>query len=190
MPATIENKDLRLSKTNKALRTAMSSLLKKRNFKRITVMDICEEAQISRATFYAHFSDKYILLKDWIEDVWPTDITNTDEDYGDKERKINQFVYENRTMIKNLFMDADSWTQDAVFDALHSILNLTISTTKDGASNPEYIVLSNFYIGGMIHYVYWQVKNNFPSDIPVMNGDLFKVVKTFQNWNSADRRGR
>lgn len=50
MPYT-EKKDLRVVKTQRALIAAMSSLLERHKFKRITVRDICEEAQVSRATF-------------------------------------------------------------------------------------------------------------------------------------------
>jgi len=51
--------DIRIIKTNKALVAAMFLLLENRKFAQITVNDLCEEAQISRATFYTHFRDKY-----------------------------------------------------------------------------------------------------------------------------------
>jgi len=44
---------------------AVLKLLNRRNFEKITVNDICEEALVSRATFYAHFNDKYDLFKYW-----------------------------------------------------------------------------------------------------------------------------
>lgn len=38
-------------------------LMSEKPFEKITVVDICERAMVHRATFYAHFADKYELLK-------------------------------------------------------------------------------------------------------------------------------
>ena len=36
------------------------------NFDQVTVLDIAERAGVNRATFYAHFEDKYALLDDFV----------------------------------------------------------------------------------------------------------------------------
>ena len=54
--------DLRIIKTNKILFDALLKLMKKKNFEKIKISDICEEALINRSTFYAHYEDKYELL--------------------------------------------------------------------------------------------------------------------------------
>lgn len=46
-------------RTDKAIILAMISLLKHKPFEKITVQDILEETPVTRATFYAHFHDKY-----------------------------------------------------------------------------------------------------------------------------------
>ncbi|MDR1061036.1 MAG: TetR/AcrR family transcriptional regulator, partial [Clostridiales bacterium] len=50
-----KKEDLRIVKTQKAITDAMSSLLERRAFGKITVYDICNEAMVSRAAFYFHF---------------------------------------------------------------------------------------------------------------------------------------
>lgn len=46
-------------RTDKAIIQALIRLLKQKPFERITIQDILEETPVTRATFYAHFKDKY-----------------------------------------------------------------------------------------------------------------------------------
>lgn len=55
--------DRRITKTRKAIAAAFSQLLKERNFRDISVNDVAIAAEISRTTFYHHYTDKY----DWLE---------------------------------------------------------------------------------------------------------------------------
>jgi AcrR family transcriptional regulator len=55
--------DPRVRRTRLLLQEALVRLLKKKGFDEITVQDIAEEATINRATFYAHYPDKYALLE-------------------------------------------------------------------------------------------------------------------------------
>lgn len=59
--------DLRIQKTKKSLRTALMSLLKEKEYEKITVIDICQEALINRMTFYKYYEDKNHLLEDSLE---------------------------------------------------------------------------------------------------------------------------
>ena len=61
--------DLRIIKTKKTLGEALIKLMKEKNFEKIKISDICEEALINRSTFYAHYEDKYDLLIDLINDL-------------------------------------------------------------------------------------------------------------------------
>jgi AcrR family transcriptional regulator len=54
--------DPRVKRTRKLLLDAFTDLLAERNFHAISVQDIAERATVNRATFYAHFVDKYALL--------------------------------------------------------------------------------------------------------------------------------
>ncbi len=54
--------DLRVRKTKKALSDAFISLLKEKHFEQITINELCERAEIRRATFYKHYTDKLHFL--------------------------------------------------------------------------------------------------------------------------------
>ena len=60
----VKKEDKRVIKTKRDLRIALGQLLKKKTYSKITVCDICEEAQINRMTFYKHYMDKSDLLND------------------------------------------------------------------------------------------------------------------------------
>src|SRR5580698_11676218 len=60
--------DPRVTRTRKLLREALASLLASKNFESISVQDIASEATVNRATFYAHFTDKFALLDSMIRD--------------------------------------------------------------------------------------------------------------------------
>ena len=64
-----EKTDLRIVKTKKILFDTLLKLMKQKNFDKIKISDICEEALINRSTFYAHYTDKYELLDDLVEDL-------------------------------------------------------------------------------------------------------------------------
>ncbi len=67
MPA-INESDPRVKRTRKLLQAALIELLAEKSFEAITVHDIAERSTINRATFYAHFVDKYALLATWIRE--------------------------------------------------------------------------------------------------------------------------
>lgn len=54
--------DPRITRTRKLIRDALLSLLAEKNFEAISVQDIAERATVNRATFYAHYTDKFALL--------------------------------------------------------------------------------------------------------------------------------
>ena len=60
----VKKEDKRVIKTKRDLRNALGALLKRQSYAKITVCDICEEAQINRMTFYKHYMDKTDLLND------------------------------------------------------------------------------------------------------------------------------
>ena len=62
--------DRRQRKTRKAIFAAFMELLSEKEFARITVAEIIERADISRATFYSHFETKDYLLKALCEDLF------------------------------------------------------------------------------------------------------------------------
>ena len=62
MLPTEEKIDPRVKRTRSLILRSFEELLAEYNFESISVQDVTVKAQINRATFYAHFQDKYALL--------------------------------------------------------------------------------------------------------------------------------
>lgn len=55
--------DPRVKRTRRLLVEALNSLMKEKSIPSITVADLASRAGVNRATFYAHFPDKFALLE-------------------------------------------------------------------------------------------------------------------------------
>lgn len=60
--------DRRIIKTKDNIYRTFLELLAKKDFARITVVEICETALISKSTFYTYFEDKFALLEQVVHD--------------------------------------------------------------------------------------------------------------------------
>ena len=54
--------DARIRYTQRILKESFLILLKQKPVNKITVKEVCEMAELNRATFYAHYSDCFALL--------------------------------------------------------------------------------------------------------------------------------
>jgi len=79
--------DPRVLRTRQLIKDAFRDLLRTKGFDSITINDIAQRATINRATFYAHFEDKYSLLEEITEQVFremiPEQVMNASEFTGE-----------------------------------------------------------------------------------------------------------
>ncbi len=69
--------DPRVRRTRQLLQQAFLELFQEKGFAAITVQDIAERATVNRATFYAHFEDKYDLLDALIREQFQQVVAGT-----------------------------------------------------------------------------------------------------------------
>src|SRR5262245_57855262 len=58
----VERVDRRVRRTRRLLREALLSLTLEKGYDQVTVQEVLDRADVGRATFYAHFTDKDDLL--------------------------------------------------------------------------------------------------------------------------------
>ncbi|QBD75314.1 TetR/AcrR family transcriptional regulator [Ktedonosporobacter rubrisoli] len=77
MSVVSNSADPRVKRTRQLLLQAFMALLKeKRNIHSISVQEIAARATVNRATFYAHFDDKYALLDAWMREKFRRSISS------------------------------------------------------------------------------------------------------------------
>lgn len=105
--------DRRVRYTKRVLKESFINLLEQKDISQITIKEICEHADINRATFYAHYSDQYDLMRK-IEDEL---LDNVDSYLGEYARnaanpdmvkivkKIFDYIKENAKICRLLLSD-------------------------------------------------------------------------------------
>lgn len=86
--------DPRIIRTKKLLVEAFQEVSREKKMSQITVKDITERATVNRATFYAHFTDKYDILDYTLSETILKDLNDT--------LAISDMI--NEAVITNLFI--------------------------------------------------------------------------------------
>jgi AcrR family transcriptional regulator len=66
----MEKLDRRVRRTRRRLRDALIQLILKKGYDKVTIQDITDTADLSRATFYLHYNDKDELLAGSLEEMF------------------------------------------------------------------------------------------------------------------------
>ncbi len=61
--SSVRKSDARVRYTQRVLKESFLSLLREKPVNKITVKEVCELAELNRATFYAHYSDCFALME-------------------------------------------------------------------------------------------------------------------------------
>jgi len=105
-----EKDDRRVKYTKMVLKDSFIKLLEKKDISQITIKEICEDADINRATFYAHYNDQYDLMRK-IEEELLENVSSYLSDYMQSKpsvdfvgmiEKILEYIKENAGLCKLL----------------------------------------------------------------------------------------
>ena len=77
--------DRRITKTKRNLKGTLISMLPEQPFEQISITELCARAEISRITFYSHYSDKYALVDEIFQDM----VALGTEDYEKMQQENN-----------------------------------------------------------------------------------------------------
>ncbi|MGI6204659.1 MAG: TetR/AcrR family transcriptional regulator [Anaerovoracaceae bacterium] len=93
--------DRRTLYTRMVIREALYDLLKEKHLAQITVKEICEKADINRATFYRNYRDIYDLYEQLEEEL--TSSVFADGDIENDRYKLLKIIYENQSFYREFF---------------------------------------------------------------------------------------
>jgi AcrR family transcriptional regulator len=186
MSGNFKKEDLRIVKTRAALVNAMLALLEHRTFGKITVFDLCNEALVSRAAFYTHFTDKYDLLGHWLLQLRNILTESLCSRPGrETEILINEFIGNRKNILANLVADADKELLSTLSDMLSAPANISVSDHADEAERLRRVALANFYAGGLMNLLWWQAKRNFPAKDRVLISYICEMMKAIFDWDMS-----
>jgi AcrR family transcriptional regulator len=87
LAASKKKTDARVRRTRDALGDALVALMQEKPFDTITVQDVLDRANVSRSTFYTHYSDKDDLLMSDAEEFFEA-ISMALSQHGDKSDRV------------------------------------------------------------------------------------------------------
>lgn len=144
------------TKSAKALKRSLHTLLQKHTFLSLTVNDLCQEAEVSRSSFYQNFIDKYDLFESYLKDLYEYTLNlralNSEEEFISG---FLTFLFENRKFIKNSFDFQDAELAYIHVNLIESTLT-RLSLLKNESLNPhsdDFKIKIRFLAGGLLGLV-------------------------------------
>lgn len=171
----------RNKKTKNLISEAFFELLDTKSFEKITVIDICDKALISRGTFYTHFDDKYHLISYCVDDLHNNFKNHCIEKRADKSNILDYylnlldtvfiFIDENKRYMHSIVKNSEN---KSILEAVHKTIadeiieEFKVKVETDGPypiSVPVHMS-AEFFAGGLVSLVKWWVvdPNNYPKE--------------------------
>ena len=139
-----EKEDPRITRTRGLILQAFMELLPEKGFQSVSVLDIAEKAGINRATFYAHFPDKYALLDHSISQMFRQELEKRTLDacqFSDENLKtlivmVSEFVSNANSHCKPSNPQFESLVETQVKNQLQALLELWL-TQEESDTDPR-----------------------------------------------------
>ncbi len=172
--------DLRVIKTKNNLYNVLEKLMKEEPFEDIKVSDICANAMINRSTFYAHYSDKYELLSEFINNLKNNltvelnknnNIQNSKEYYLEMIKLLFDHIEEKKdTYVAIMINNRNSIMMDILYDVISKDIIKEIKEKNCINSQIPINIISQFYLGAVISVcMEWLKYNNKYSKQDIIN---------------------
>jgi len=176
-----ENRKIRYTKM--VIRDSLMELMKTKSILSVSIKDICELADISRSTFYAHYKDQYDLLQQIEEETlgYFDDMLNKYKDKHSKketsqmlEEMLNYMANNGNSIQVLLSENGDISFQKKLFQHFtnHSLITNYFSERQPDEEAKTYY--SVFLIHGYIGLVQHWLKTDMSIPVPQLTKMLIK----------------
>lgn len=180
---TKKKEDRRVKFSKLFLKNSLIDLLETKSISKITIKEICEHADINRATFYAHFSDQYDLLNSIEEEYMINILRDVDIHMQDKSEAntipliegILNYIYNNEKMSRILLSDrGDLGFQKKIMAIVldHMVKN-AVDVEPSSKEHAQFV--SSFIISGCVGVLQTWFQNGLtksPNEIAKILGNL------------------
>ena len=160
-PSEASKEDLRQRRTKKLLTEALLFLMEEQPFSEISVVDICQRAMVHRTTFYAHFEDKYALLRYAVARLYRA-FEPTGEDLLANPRSYFLSVFQNALSFVRSAVSSGSVDIQTLEDLVAEQLLSRFPADEANPARAE--ITAHFYAGGILAIVRWWLERG--ADLP------------------------
>jgi len=181
--------DARVRYTKRVLKESMLKVLAEKPVQKITVKELCELAQVNRATFYLHYHDPFDLLEqienEVFEDISTTVITASN-DVNTIARKVFTTVKKDADLFKVLFSEnGDRMFLQRIIDVSRSKTVADWRQQYPQATEQQLDFLYTFIISGSVAVIEQWVRTGMKEEIPLDVGDIAK--KCIDSWSLTQK---
>jgi len=167
-----EKLDPRVKRTRGLIQRAFIELLAEKGFHEITVQDIAERAEINRATFYAHYPDKYALLEESIRRQFRQELEKrtlsachySEENLHALVMSVCEFVAQSSEHCKASEPQFDSLVEVQVRKQVQELIEMWLAQIGSPISPPIAAVATSWAIYGLA--LEWsRARNRLPVEV-------------------------
>lgn len=169
--------DKRVRYTKLFLKESLIKLLKEKPISRITIKELCEDAEINRATYYAHYSDQFDQLKQIEEELISGILSNLNELSAETREKdllkivenILVYINENAELCRVLLgRNGDIDFQENIIEIIQDQIPLIMQSKKainDSTVDDLFIYMSTGSLGIIRKWLFNESDKRTPQEI-------------------------
>jgi len=178
--------DRRIQKTRQVIMATLVELMSHKDFEKITINEIAENANVNRGTIYLHFVDKYDLLNQCVESSL-TELSKyceiaMAEGGSPKESIENTFKYmEEHAFLYKTLLNNNGVT--AFRNKLMDILLLSIGNPMDIHRIKNIVqndIIIQFVASGAVGVMVWWITNSMPYSAKDITEQVWQLLERNQ----------
>lgn len=176
--------DRRIIKSKQAIMSAFIKLMSEKDFEKITINEIAEEANVNRGTVYLHYQDKFDLLNQCI-DTHLNELCESclsDEDIGNIDPKAS-LLSTFRYLEQHAFFYSNMLTNKSMPVFRERILTLAIKQMEEhidmtgSNQNIRKEMMVQYVASAAVGVMEWWIVNSMPYAAEEMAEQLWQLLK-------------
>ncbi len=164
-----EKIDPRVKRTRVLIQQSFMDLLEKKEFRSITVQDITQKAEINRATFYAHYTDKYALLEASIQQLFRQELEKrtlntcciSNQNLHALIVTVCEFISRSNVHCKTSDSQFETLVERQVRNQMQDLLEIWLAQVSNGIDMKTAAIAASWTIYGLA--LQWSREKNHPS---------------------------
>ena len=171
--------------TRMVLQDSLIELMREKPINKITIKELCENADVNRSTFYAHFSDQFELLSTIEEETlsWAKvafeNLVGSASDEAETIKGLEgicQYIADNSKHLQILMSEqGDISFQKQLFTLVYHLLGINPQANQNGEGDSKELSLI-FAVNGCVGLIQHWLKTGLRESPQEIAGIIFKMT--------------